>query len=207
MRVAKNTVRAGLERLEIAGLVEREGRSWRKRDDKLAALVRETPAARALTGGRLSGNAFRESLTAMLDPLSDAVVAVLRTNETAALAATLIVAGAFREVLAFAARVVGNGGDRETMMPTRRASSDRRDPAVDNLRQRPPTPRRRARARLTRQAPKGGRADIASAIISSQRPDFPDICSEENPISRKISRVSAEGGHVCDHNHALPAVR
>jgi hypothetical protein len=29
LKVAENTVRADLERLEIAGLVEHEGRSWR----------------------------------------------------------------------------------------------------------------------------------------------------------------------------------
>jgi hypothetical protein len=75
----------------------------------------------------------------MLDPLSAAVVTSLPTNETAALAAALIVAGAFPEVLAFAARVVaepevpkrattspkrpcrsnGNGAGRETMIRKR----------------------------------------------------------------------------------------
>jgi hypothetical protein len=29
VKAAPNTVRAGLERLEIAGLIEREGKSWR----------------------------------------------------------------------------------------------------------------------------------------------------------------------------------
>jgi hypothetical protein len=43
----------------------------------------------------------------MLDPLSDAVVTSLRTNETAALAAAMVIAGSFPEVLAFAARVIG----------------------------------------------------------------------------------------------------
>jgi hypothetical protein len=43
----------------------------------------------------------------MLDPLSDVVVASLRTSETAALAAAMVIAGAFPEVLAFAAKVIG----------------------------------------------------------------------------------------------------
>jgi hypothetical protein len=29
VKAAPNTVRAGLERLEVAGLIEREGKSWR----------------------------------------------------------------------------------------------------------------------------------------------------------------------------------
>jgi predicted ArsR family transcriptional regulator len=40
LRVAKNTVRAGLERLEIAGVIEREGRSWRPAEPRPAP---ETP--------------------------------------------------------------------------------------------------------------------------------------------------------------------
>jgi hypothetical protein len=42
----------------------------------------------------------------MFDPLPESVIAVLRSDETAALTATLIVGGAFPDILAFAARVV-----------------------------------------------------------------------------------------------------
>jgi hypothetical protein len=42
----------------------------------------------------------------MLDPLSAAVVTSLRTNETAALAAAMVIAGSFPEIPAFAARGV-----------------------------------------------------------------------------------------------------
>jgi hypothetical protein len=42
----------------------------------------------------------------MFDPLPDSVIAVLRSDETAALTAMLIVGGAFPEILAFAARIV-----------------------------------------------------------------------------------------------------
>jgi hypothetical protein len=40
--------------------------------------------------------------------LPDSVVSTLRTNETAALAAVLIVAGSFPEIASFAARVAGD---------------------------------------------------------------------------------------------------
>jgi hypothetical protein len=39
------------------------------------------------------------------DPLPDSAVSTLRTNETAALAAAMIIAGAFPEIASFAARV------------------------------------------------------------------------------------------------------
>jgi hypothetical protein len=42
----------------------------------------------------------------MFDPLPDPVIATLRSNETAALAAMLIIGGSFPDILAFAARVV-----------------------------------------------------------------------------------------------------
>jgi hypothetical protein len=42
----------------------------------------------------------------MFDPLPESVIATLRTNETAALAAMLIIGGSFPGILAFAARVV-----------------------------------------------------------------------------------------------------
>jgi hypothetical protein len=42
----------------------------------------------------------------MFDPLPESVIAVLRSDETAALTAMLIVGGAFPDILAFAARVV-----------------------------------------------------------------------------------------------------
>jgi hypothetical protein len=41
------------------------------------------------------------------DPLPDSVVSTLRTDETAALAAAMIVAGAFHDIASFAARVAG----------------------------------------------------------------------------------------------------
>jgi hypothetical protein len=42
----------------------------------------------------------------MFDPLPESVIAVLRSDETAALTAMLIVGGAFPDILAFASRVV-----------------------------------------------------------------------------------------------------
>jgi hypothetical protein len=42
----------------------------------------------------------------MFDPLPDSVIATLRSDETAALAAILIIGGAFPDVLAFAAKIV-----------------------------------------------------------------------------------------------------
>jgi hypothetical protein len=42
----------------------------------------------------------------MFDPLPDSVIATLRSNETTALAAILIIGGSFPDILAFAARVV-----------------------------------------------------------------------------------------------------
>ena len=42
----------------------------------------------------------------MFDPLPDSVIATLRSNETAALAAMLIIGGSFPDILAFATRVL-----------------------------------------------------------------------------------------------------
>jgi hypothetical protein len=42
----------------------------------------------------------------MFDPLPESVISTLRSNETAALAAILIIGGSFPDILAFAARVV-----------------------------------------------------------------------------------------------------
>jgi hypothetical protein len=42
----------------------------------------------------------------MFDPLPDSVIATLRSNETAALAAILIIGGSFPDILAFVTRVV-----------------------------------------------------------------------------------------------------
>jgi hypothetical protein len=41
------------------------------------------------------------------DPLPDSVVSTLRTSETAALSATMIIAGSFPDIVSFAARVAG----------------------------------------------------------------------------------------------------
>jgi hypothetical protein len=59
----------------------------------------------------------------MLDPLSDAVIEGLRTDKTSALAAALIVAGSFPEVLAFAARVI-EGPRSRPAAPKRAARRD-----------------------------------------------------------------------------------
>jgi hypothetical protein len=62
----------------------------------------------------------------MLDPLSAAVVTSLGTNETAALAVAMIIAGSFPEIPAFAARVIEGPqrpSEREAAKPPKRARS------------------------------------------------------------------------------------
>jgi hypothetical protein len=60
----------------------------------------------------------------MFDPLPDSVIATLRSNETAALAAMLIIGGAFPDILAFAARVVEP--QQKPSVATRRRKRGRR---------------------------------------------------------------------------------
>jgi hypothetical protein len=47
----------------------------------------------------------------MSNPLPDSTVSTLRTNETAALAAAMIIAGSFPDIASFAARVAGGPPD------------------------------------------------------------------------------------------------
>jgi hypothetical protein len=58
----------------------------------------------------------------MFDPLPDSVIAVLRSDETAALTAMLIVGGAFPDILAFAARVLDAPEPRKPAAKRRRKS-------------------------------------------------------------------------------------
>jgi hypothetical protein len=59
----------------------------------------------------------------MFDPLPDSVIAALRSDETAALAAMLIVGGAFPDILAFAARVLDAPEPHKAAAKPRRPST------------------------------------------------------------------------------------
>ena len=59
----------------------------------------------------------------MFDPLPDSVIAVLRSDETTALTAMLIVGGAFPDILAFAARVLDAPEPQKPAAKRRRPST------------------------------------------------------------------------------------
>jgi hypothetical protein len=69
------------------------------------------------------------------DPLPDSVVSVLRTNEAAALAAAMIIDGAFPDIASFAARVSGDA-QKAAPEPPKRARG-RAKPGAGRVREAP----------------------------------------------------------------------
>ena len=64
----------------------------------------------------------------MPDPLPSDIVARLRSDSTAALAASLILAGSFPDIVSWALRAFGKSGEPEAIVPAHVDSKNRRTP-------------------------------------------------------------------------------